>query len=67
MNVRTSTNWECVRVSEWGARYTHFLSGWANKSPNFLRAIKLLFPKLRRSRNSGSEYWCCLLVVSLEL
>ena len=34
---------------------SHFLSGWPNKSPNFLFTTKMVFPKSLKFMNSGSE------------
>ena len=34
---------------------THLLSGWPKKSPNFIFATKMVFPKSLKFMNSGSE------------
>ena len=33
----------------------HLLSGWPKKSPNFIFATKMVFPKSLKFMNSGSE------------
>ena len=42
-----------------GCGLSHFLSGWAKTSPNFLVASKtsMDFPRSFKSRISGSEFW----------
>ena len=39
---------------------SHWLSGWPKKSPNFIFATKVVFPKSLKVMNSGSGQFCLL-------